>query len=126
MSEPVSEPKACNFIKKQTLTQVLSCEFCEISKSTFFYRTPPVVASDNSLFDSLNNYHKKTSSQLKLIRKFVDTRLLLENDIMKTKVYRKANEFPVHWKSQIPKKVQKKYKKWRPISFMENQLKILS
>ena len=46
MSEPVSEPKACNFIKKQTLTQVLSCEFCEISKSTFFYRTPPVIASE--------------------------------------------------------------------------------
>ena len=26
---------ACNFIKKETLTQVFSCEFCEISKSTF-------------------------------------------------------------------------------------------
>ena len=29
-------PKACNFIKKETLAQVLSCEFCEISKKTFF------------------------------------------------------------------------------------------
>ena len=28
------------FIKKETLTQVSSCEFCEISKNTFFYRTP--------------------------------------------------------------------------------------
>ena len=27
---------ACNFIKKETLTQVFSCEFCEISKHTFF------------------------------------------------------------------------------------------
>ena len=27
---------ACNFIKKGTLVQVLSCEFCEISKNTFF------------------------------------------------------------------------------------------
>ena len=26
---------ACNFIKKDTLTQVLSCELCEISKKTF-------------------------------------------------------------------------------------------
>ena len=34
-----------SFIKKETLEQVLSCEFCEISKSTFFYRTPPVAAS---------------------------------------------------------------------------------
>ena len=24
-----------NFIKKDTLTQVFSCEFCEISKNTF-------------------------------------------------------------------------------------------
>ena len=32
-------------IKKETLAQVLSCEFCEISKNTFSYRTPPAVAS---------------------------------------------------------------------------------
>ena len=30
---------------KKTLAQVFSCEFCEISKNTFFYRTPPVAAS---------------------------------------------------------------------------------
>ena len=27
--------EACNFIKRETLAQVLSCEFCEISKNTF-------------------------------------------------------------------------------------------
>ena len=27
--------KACNFIKKETLTQVFSCEFCEIFKNPF-------------------------------------------------------------------------------------------
>ena len=36
---------ACNFFKKETLTQVFSCEFCEISKNTFSHRTPPVAAS---------------------------------------------------------------------------------
>ena len=30
------ENEACNFIKKKTLAQVFSCEFCEISKNTFF------------------------------------------------------------------------------------------
>ena len=30
----------CNFIKKETLAQAFSCEFCEISKNTLFYRTP--------------------------------------------------------------------------------------
>ena len=28
--------KRCNFIKKETVAQVFSCEFCEISKTTFF------------------------------------------------------------------------------------------
>ena len=36
---------ACNFIKKETLAQGLSCGFCQISKNTFSYKTPPVAAS---------------------------------------------------------------------------------
>ena len=39
------EPEACNFIKKETLTEVLSCEFFENSKNIFSYRTTPVAAS---------------------------------------------------------------------------------
>ena len=34
------------FFKKETLAPVLSCEFCEISKNTFFYRKPLVAASE--------------------------------------------------------------------------------
>ena len=37
----------CNFIKKETLAQVFSCEFCKISKNTFYYKTPLVAASDS-------------------------------------------------------------------------------
>ena len=37
--------KACNFIKKETLEEALSCEFSEISKKTFLYRIPSVAAS---------------------------------------------------------------------------------
>ena len=33
-------------LKKETLAQVFSCEFCEISKNTFFDKTPLVSASD--------------------------------------------------------------------------------
>ena len=36
---------ACNFIKKETLAQAFSYEFCEVSKNTFFYRTPLLAAS---------------------------------------------------------------------------------
>ena len=39
------QAEAWNFIKKETLAQMFSCEFCEISKKTFSYRTPPVAAS---------------------------------------------------------------------------------
>ena len=38
---------ACNFIKKETLPQVFSYEFCEIFKNTFFYGTPSVAAFVN-------------------------------------------------------------------------------
>ena len=30
------KPKACNFIKREALAQVFSCEFYEVSKDTFF------------------------------------------------------------------------------------------
>ena len=36
-------------LKKETLVQVFSCEFCEISKNTFSYRTPPVAASETTV-----------------------------------------------------------------------------
>ena len=38
------KPEACNFIKKETLAQVFSCEFCLILKNTFYHRTHLVVA----------------------------------------------------------------------------------
>ena len=34
------------FIKKETLPQVFSCEFCKISNNTFSNRTPPVAATE--------------------------------------------------------------------------------
>ena len=41
----VSGLKPASFIKKETLAQVFSCEFCEISTNTFSYKTPLVTAS---------------------------------------------------------------------------------
>ena len=34
-------------VKKESLAQVFSCEFCEIFNNTFFYRTPLVAVSDD-------------------------------------------------------------------------------
>ena len=39
--------EASNFIQKETLAQLFSCEICEISKNTFSYRTPLVAACVN-------------------------------------------------------------------------------
>ena len=49
--------KACNFIKKETLAQVFSCEFCEIFKNTFFtdyLQATPSVGSEIRPCDLLN------------------------------------------------------------------------
>ena len=44
----------CNFIKKEALAQVLSCEFCEISKNTFLQNTSGwlllIVVTGKSMF----------------------------------------------------------------------------
>ena len=42
----ISLPQACNFIKKETLVRVFSCEFCEISKNTFFTEHLRATASE--------------------------------------------------------------------------------
>ena len=49
-------PQACYFIKKETVEQVFSCEFCEISKNTFFHGTPLVTASVGFLTKFINIY----------------------------------------------------------------------
>ena len=45
---------ACNFIKKETLTQVFSCEFCKIFKNTFFTERLRTTASADYLW--VKNY----------------------------------------------------------------------
>ena len=37
---------ACNFTEKKSLARVLSCEFCEIFKNTFFFRKPLMAVLD--------------------------------------------------------------------------------
>ena len=38
---------ACNFSKKETPTQMFSCEYHKMSENSFFCGTPPVAASEN-------------------------------------------------------------------------------
>ena len=43
--DKVAGLRPATFFSKMTLVQVSSCEFCEISKNTFFHRTPLVAVS---------------------------------------------------------------------------------
>ena len=56
-----------NFIEKDTLAQVFSCEFCEISKNNFFYRTPPVAASDNCSMMEVKGYCKRNVTRVTMM-----------------------------------------------------------
>ena len=49
-----------NFIKKETLAQMFYCEFCEISKNTFFHKTHLVAASESNRYSffSRNSFTK--------------------------------------------------------------------
>ena len=49
---------ACNFIKKEALAKVFSCEFCEISRNINCYRIPLVAASVNA-FHWITNTQKE-------------------------------------------------------------------
>ena len=59
-------PKACNFIEKESVAQMFSYEFCEISNNTSLHRTPLVAASE--LFSKIvvpskyyKSYHMRIS-----------------------------------------------------------------
>ena len=62
----------------------------------------------DSLFENLNNYHEKIKFTIETNpEKFLDTRLLLENNIKKNEVYRKTNKLPVNLKLKIPKRCKR-------------------
>ena len=68
-------------ILKETLAQMSSCEFCEIFKSNFFYRTPPVAVS---------TYHSQYlyfSLRYEVLTKFLSIEKLINNLPMKSGDY---------------------------------------
>ena len=73
---------ACNFIKKETLTRVLSCEFCEISKNTFSWRTPPVAASTLELSSFLLTKQLLSKKEILYLSACDITISLLSNNIL--------------------------------------------
>ena len=52
-------PEAYNFIKKETLAQVYSCEFCETFKNTFFREHLRKAASEKCFFATSSSLKRK-------------------------------------------------------------------
>ena len=67
---------------------MFSCEFCEISKNTFFYRTPPVAASE--LFLRIHHWSSsdhRTALKLAMQEKFsIYTYKRICNILLKRKI----------------------------------------
>ena len=65
--------RPATLLKKRLLVQVFSCEFCEISKNTF-YRTPPVAASELNNWLPLQRFFKDfAKSYFFIILKFTNS-----------------------------------------------------
>ena len=76
-------PKACNFIKKDTLAQVLSCEICEISKNTFF---------TEHLWTTASKQNKTIQNKTILLQQILNTSHVDKSQQITINVYRILNE----------------------------------
>ena len=63
----ICRPQACNFIKKETLAQVFSCEISKNFKNYFLYRTPLVAASVHHIVTSHNNNNNNSGMTMTII-----------------------------------------------------------
>ena len=59
--------EACNFIRKEALAQLFSCEFCKISKNTFFTEHLWATASTCSYYILMYKYECQISKQIKCL-----------------------------------------------------------
>ena len=62
-------------MKKEPLTQVFSCEFCEISKNTICHRTP-LVAASQLLHDACRCHIEASSLFAEQINEWTDFYLI--------------------------------------------------
>ena len=67
---PSKKARTCNFIKKQALAQVFSCDFCETFK-TFFDRTPPILLLLYFCTSITTKKTKKKNQDLLLVLNFL-------------------------------------------------------
>ena len=118
------QASVCNFIKKETLAQVFFCEFCEISKNTFFHGTPLVNTSgimarkDLFMLHYIKKNPHKSRNRMKLPIKLLG--LLLNPLPMATLLHRKRSnpsKFIMLFKKALLKDAVKVYFRYRETFF---------
>ena len=65
---------ACNFTKKETLAQVFSCEFCEISWNTFFRNTEVLLIKTQLVLNRSSKCAKVRFRKNQVLQKKVKTK----------------------------------------------------
>ena len=90
MSESPFRPEACNFIKKEALAQVFSCEICENFKNTFFIQHLQTTASDTKETSTVatNEFLCKISSRNKISNEYFN---LCEAEISLDEIIKSIN-----------------------------------
>ena len=60
------------------------------------------------LFENLNNNNTNIKYTIESMpQKFLDTKIIYENNQIKTKLHRNESKLPVHWTSKIPKRYKR-------------------
>ena len=79
--------------------------------SSIFYRilyNRRKINKQDNLYEALKKYRKNNKLTLeKRPLEFLDSKLLINNGIYETQVYRKETKIPTHWSSSIPKKYKR-------------------
>ena len=66
------------------------------------------INKKDDLYEALSKYHKNIKLTVeKSPSKFLDTKLIINNGIYETQVYRKETKMPTHWSSNIPKRYKR-------------------
>ena len=66
------------------------------------------INKKDDLYEALNKYHENIKLTVeKSPSKFLDTKLIINNGIYETQVYRKETKMPTHWSSNIPKRYKR-------------------
>ena len=63
---------------------------------------------EDDLFQEMNNFHQNIKFTIeKHPKKFLDTEIVITEEEIKTKVFRKPNNLPAHWSSKTPKRYKR-------------------